>query len=282
VRLQISLGVEVWPALTDANQLENAILNLAINGRDAMPGGGVLSIQTSNTSLSPKESTDDDLEPGDYVLVSVTDSGVGMSPETMARAFDPFFTTKPIGQGTGLGLSMIYGFAKQSRGQVRIKSALGEGTSISLYLPRHRGGLQSADRIDPRREPPHGSGETVLVVEDDPSVRLLIGEVLRELGYSCLEASDAQAAMPLLTSNVRMDLMVTDVGLPGLNGRQLAEIARDHRPELRVLFVTGYAEHATERARFLGPHMDMLAKPFTLDALAVKIREMVVDSSLSR
>jgi len=151
---------------------------------------------------------------------------------------------------------------------------LGEGSRVSLYLPRYRGGLPTP-HADPRHGAPLGSGETVLVVEDDPSVRLLIGEVLRDLGYSCLEASDGQAAMPLLASNVRMDLMITDVGLPGLNGRQLAEIAREHRKGLRVLFVTGYAEHATDRGRFLAPGMDMITKPFTLDALAVKIREMI-------
>jgi PAS domain S-box-containing protein len=272
--LHIRLDADVWPALTDANQLENALLNLAINGRDAMPGGGVLDIETSNVFVPPSAGGDD-LEPGDYVLIAVTDTGTGMSPETVAKAFDPFFTTKPIGQGTGLGLSMIYGFAKQSRGQVRIKSALGEGTTITLYLPRHRGAVAFDTNVEPKGETPQGSGETVLVVEDDPSVRLLIGEVLRDLGYSCLEASDSQIAMPLLASNVRMDLMITDVGLPGLNGRQLAEIAREHRSDLRVLFVTGYAEHATDRSRFLGSGMDMITKPFTLDALANKIREMI-------
>jgi CheY-like chemotaxis protein len=198
-----------------------------------------------------------------------------MSPETAAKAFDPFFTTKPIGQGTGLGLSMIYGFAKQSRGQVRIESQLGQGATIRLYLPRHRGVMDqdtSGIGVDPV---PHGAGETVLLVEDDASVRLLIAEVLRELGYASLEAADGQAALPLLASPARMDLMITDVGLPGLNGRQLAEIAREHRPDLRILFVTGYAEHATDRSRFLGAGMDMITKPFTLDALAIKIREMI-------
>ncbi|MGZ3273288.1 MAG: PAS domain S-box protein [Phenylobacterium sp.] len=278
VRLQIHLGQEVWPALTDANQLENAILNLAINARDAMPEGGMLTIETSNVSILADDVRVEEIEPGDYTVISVTDTGIGMSPQTVARAFDPFFTTKPIGQGTGLGLSMIYGFAKQSRGQVRIRSALGEGSTISLYLPRFRGGLNPL-QPEARREAPQGSGETVLVVEDDPSVRLLIGEVLRDLGYSCMEASDGQAAMPLIASNVRVDLMITDVGLPGLNGRQLAEIAREHRPGLRILFVTGYAEHATDRGRFLAPGMEMITKPFTLDALAVKIREMIAASA---
>jgi CheY-like chemotaxis protein len=216
------------------------------------------------------------------MLIAVSDTGVGMSPETLAKVFDPFFTTKPIGQGTGLGLSMIYGFAKQSRGQVRIDSVLGKGATISLYLPRHRGAPVSTAAVADRGELPQGSGETVLVIEDDPSVRLLIGEVLRELGYACLEAADGQVALPLITSNVRLDLMITDVGLPGLNGRQVAEIARQYRPDLRILFVTGYAEHATERGRFLGPGMQMITKPFALDALAVKIREMIVPAPMAQ
>jgi len=213
--------------------------------------------------------------------VSVSDTGIGMSSETIAKAFEPFFTTKPIGQGTGLGLSMIYGFAKQSRGHVRIESVLGQGTTVRLYLPRYWGAMGDDQANVGVIEAPHGSGETVLVVEDDSSVRLLIAEVLRELGYSCLEATDGQAALPLLSSNIRMDLMVTDVGLPGLNGRQLAEIAREHRPGLRVLFVTGYAEHATERGRFLGLGMDMITKPFTLDGLAIKIREMIASAHVA-
>jgi CheY-like chemotaxis protein len=161
---------------------------------------------------------------------------------------------------------------------VRLESALGQGTTISLYLPRHGDDLRPDLRADARQTLPQGSGETVLVVEDDPSVRLLIGEVLRELGYSCMEAGDGQSALRLIASNVRMDMMITDVGLPGLNGRQVAEIAREHRPDLQVLFVTGYAEHATERGRFLGPGMQMMTKPFALDALAVKIREMIAVS----
>ncbi len=278
IELKISLGAGVWPALTDANQLENALLNLAINARDAMPKGGRLTIETGCVTVASSESHADGLEPGDYVVISVADTGIGMSPETLAKAFDPFFTTKPIGQGTGLGLSMIYGFAKQSRGHVGIESALKKGTTVRLYLPRYWGAMGDDHASPAVTKPPHGSGETVLVVEDDASVRLLIAEVLRELGYSCLEAADGQAALPLLASNIRMDLMVTDVGLPGLNGRQLAEMARAHRPGLRILFVTGYAEHATERGRFLGPGMDMITKPFTLDGLAVKIREMIASA----
>jgi CheY-like chemotaxis protein len=266
----------VWPALTDANQLENALLNLVINSRDAMPRGGTLTIETANASLEEIEREGhDDIEPGDYMVISVHDTGTGMTRETLAKVFDPFFTTKPIGQGTGLGLSMIYGFVKQSRGHVRIESAVASGTTVKLYLPRHRG-VPSQESLPAARKPaPHGSGETVLLVEDDSSVRLLITEVLRELGYASLSAADGHAALPVLASNARIDLMITDVGLPGMNGRQLAEIAREHRPDLQILFVTGYAEHATERREFLAPGMEMVTKPFALEALGLKIREMI-------
>ncbi|HET9148786.1 MAG TPA: PAS domain S-box protein [Acetobacteraceae bacterium] len=269
------LGEDVWPALTDGNQLENALLNLAINGRDAMPDGGRLTIETGSVSLAEADMRGrEEMEPGDYTVICVADTGTGMSPETAAKAFDPFFTTKPVGQGTGLGLSMIYGFVKQSRGHVRIESDIGQGTKVSLYLPRHQGPF-SGDATHDLAAAPQGAGETVLLVEDDASVRLLIAEVLRELGYACVEARDGQAALPILASEIRLDLMITDVGLPGLNGRQLAEMGRQHRPGLKVLFVTGYAEHATTREEFLAPGMRMVTKPFTLDALAVKIREMI-------
>jgi PAS domain S-box-containing protein len=274
IQLEISTAEPVWPIRTDANQLENALLNLAINARDAMPDGGWLRLRTANVSADTlREQRHDDIEPGNYTLICVTDTGIGMSPETAAKAFDPFFTTKPIGQGTGLGLSMIYGFVKQSRGHVRIESEIGQGTTISLFMPRHTGTVV-LDQPEQPIETPTGAGEVVLLVEDEPSVRLLIGEVLQELGYACIEANDGQAALPILASHRRLDLMITDVGLPGMNGRQLAEIARQHRPELKVLFVTGYAEHATTRGGFLGAGMEMVTKPFALDALAKKIRDM--------
>jgi CheY-like chemotaxis protein len=196
-------------------------------------------------------------------------------PDLIAKVFDPFFTTKPIGQGTGLGLSMVYGFAQQSGGYARIESEEGAGTSVKLYLPRYRGALEQHVEFGKERALAAGEGETVLLVEDDSAVRLLIGEVLRDLGYRCVEAIDAYAALPMITSNARIDLLITDVGLPRMNGRQLAEIARQHRPELRVLFVTGYAEHATGVERFLEPGMELVTKPFTLDALALKIRDMI-------
>jgi PAS domain S-box-containing protein len=275
VQIEIVAPADIWPVHTDANQLENALLNLAINARDAMPDGGRLTISLANTTISsPAELKGDPMGPGDYTIISVSDTGVGMSSDIAAKAFDPFFTTKPIGQGTGLGLSMIYGFVNQSRGHVRIESVEGAGTTVKIYLPRHLGEMTEPPEIA-ALDTPYGSGEIVLLVEDEPSVRLLISEVLCELGYGCLEAADAKSAIPILASKARLDLMITDVGLPVMNGRQLAEIARQHRPELKVLFVTGYAEHATTRAGFLDAGMDIVIKPFALDALAIKIREML-------
>jgi len=275
IQLTTQISGDLWPTLTDANQLENAILNLVINARDAMPDGGRLRIVTANdTVFAAKSRGEHEITPGDYSVVSVIDTGVGMTPDVLGKVFEPFFTTKPIGQGTGLGLSMIYGFVKQSHGHARVASEPGKGTTVSLYLPRHVGPLTEGP-ASPMRRAPSGEGETVLLVEDDSSVRLLIGEVLRDLGYACIEASDGQSAMPILISDTRLDLMITDVGLPGMNGRQLAEIARQHRPGLKVLFVTGYAEHATGREGFLEPGMAMVTKPFALDALALRIRDII-------
>jgi PAS domain S-box-containing protein len=274
IELQSSLAVDLWTAFTDANQLESALLNLAINARDAMPEGGRLTIETANARLGEADtSMAEDVEPGDYVVISVSDTGTGMPPDIVAKAVDPFFTTKPVGAGTGLGLSMIYGFAKQSRGHLRIDSEMGRGTTVKLFLPR---ALQDAVVLDaPAQEPPRGDGETILVVEDDMTVRLIISEVLEELGYNVLVASDARPAIPLLQSNRRIDLMVSDVVLPHINGRKLAEIARAARPGLKVLFVTGYAENATDRGGFLDDGMDLLTKPFPLDALGAKVRAMI-------
>jgi PAS domain S-box-containing protein len=278
VTLEFELADGLSAAVTDANQLENALLNLAINSRDAMPNGGKLRIATSSAVVQASEPPPpDEAEPGAYTVIRVTDTGIGMSPETLAKVFDPFFTTKPIGQGTGLGLSMVYGFARQSRGHVRIKSEIGTGTTVCLYLPRDERGESPGLPVEARQSDaiPEAAGETVLLVEDDPSVRLLIAEVLRELGYALIEAANAELALPILASNVRLDLMITDVGLPGLNGRQLAEIGRHYRPALKVLFVTGYAEHATKRGDFLGPGMKMVTKPFSIEAVAITIREMI-------
>jgi PAS domain S-box-containing protein len=274
IKLSTDLQSDLWPTFSDANQLENALLNLVINARDAMPNGGRLVVETRNVVFeSTFQQGAEEIEAGEYTVVSVADTGGGIPPEIVDRVFDPFFTTKPLGQGTGLGLSMIYGFAKQSRGHALIESEVGTGTKVSLYLPRYKGDLPMESPAELVDLAP-GEGETVLLVEDDSSVRLLIGEVLRDLGYACMEAIDAQAALPMLISNARVDLMITDVGLPGLNGRQLSEIARQHRPDLKILFVTGYAEHAI-KGTFLEPGMAMVTKPFALDSLALKIRDML-------
>jgi nitrogen-specific signal transduction histidine kinase len=278
VTLEFDLAEGLWPAITDANQLENALLNLAINSRDAMPNGGKLCISTASAVVEPgATSAPNEAEAGEYTVISVADTGIGMSSETLVKVFDPFFTTKPIGQGTGLGLSMIYGFMRQCHGHVSIDSEVGSGTTVRLFLPRHDRLEIQAGAIAPGASDvvPEATGETVLLVEDEPSVRLLIAEVLRELGYALIVADDAEMALPILASNVRLDLMITDVGLPGLNGRQLAEIGRRHRPALKVLFVTGYAEHATNRGETLGPGMKMVTKPFSLEAVAITIREMI-------
>ena len=275
VTLEIAVAKDVSITLCDPHQLENALLNLVINARDAMPDGGRLTIETANASLeSPVAARDAGVRPGIYVMVSVSDTGTGMTADVIDRAFDPFFTTKPIGQGTGLGLSMIYGFAKQSEGTVKIRSDVGAGTTVTLYLPRFLGEVQEAGEM--HLEPPRAlDGETVLVVEDDGTVRRLVLEVLRDLGYRTLEAEDGPSGLRTLESGEHIDLLVTDVGLPGLNGRQLADRARQLRPDLRILFITGYAENATFGGVNLDPGMQMITKPFAVDVLATKIKEML-------
>ncbi|MEX5688086.1 MULTISPECIES: response regulator [Pseudomonas] len=276
IQLDMQLSEQLWVAEADPNQLESALLNLVINARDAMPGGGQLVVKTSNRHLDQSfTQAHSNLDPGDYVMLSVTDTGCGMPQSTINRAFDPFFTTKPIGQGTGLGLSMIYGFSKQSRGHVAIQSAVGSGTTVSLFLPRFGGDLPGDVLDDVQHAPFAQHGETVLIVEDDPAVRVLVSTVLSDLGYAFVEAGDADSAVPILDSAQRIDLMISDVGLPGMNGRQLAEIGRQYRPELKVLFITGYAEHAAVRGGFLDPGMQMITKPFTFDLLTAKVREMI-------
>ena len=275
IDLEVILDDSGWQVATDENQLDNALLNLAINARDAMPDGGKLTLETSAIRLDRSYTDEQEsLAPGDYLSISVSDTGTGMPPEVIARVFEPFFTTKPIGQGTGLGLSMVYGFVRQSGGHVRIYSEVGQGTTVKLYLPR----LDRPASLEPQPEPlplPRGAGETVLVVEDDPGVRLLVLEVLDELGYAALSAPDAQAALPLLRSEQTIDLMISDVGLPGMSGRQLAEHARALRPGLSILFITGYAEKAAVRSEFLAAGMQMISKPFTMDVLALKVREIL-------
>lgn len=274
IRLTIVPGADAPHAVVDPNQLENAILNLAINARDAMPDGGDLTVEVGTIELDDAYvAAKPDMAAGHYVVIAVSDSGVGMALDMIDKVFEPFFTTKPIGQGTGLGLSMVYGFARQSGGQVRIHSQPGVGTSVKLYLPAGEVTGEAEGQVAQAIQ--EGHGQTVLVVEDDPSVRLLVRDVLEDLRYVTLEAGDAAEAIPILQSGRPIDLMVSDVGLPGMNGRQLAEVAREHRPHLPILFVTGYAENAAVRAGFLGENMGMITKPFALDALAAKIDEMM-------
>ncbi|UQW76612.1 response regulator [Pseudomonas avellanae] len=276
IHLQLRLAGDLWTAEADPNQLENALLNLVLNARDAMPDGGTLVVETSNQQLDTSfTNAHENLLPGDYVVLSVSDNGCGMPETVISRVFDPFFTTKPIGQGTGLGLSMIYGFSKQSHGHVSIKSEVGLGTTVQLFLPRFQGLKEEAEPTLQSSALYAENGETVLIVEDDPAVRALVSEVLSELGYAFIEAGQATDAVPILESAQRIDLLISDVGLPGMNGRQLAEIARQLRPELKVLFITGYAEHAAVRAGFLDTGMELITKPFAFDHLTSKVREMI-------
>ena len=269
-------AASLWTTLVDPPQLENALLNLCINARDAMPVGGRITIETANRWMDDQAARKHDLPPGQYVSLCVTDTGTGMSPEVIAKAFDPFFTTKPLGQGTGLGLSMIYGFAQQSGGQVRIYSEIGMGTTVCIYLPRHSGDAEPTVAPAAAALERAGQGETVLIVDDEPTVRMLVTEVLNDLGYTSIEAVDARAGLLVLQSDVRIDLLVTDVGLPGgMNGRQMADAARVKRPDLKVLFITGYAENALIGNGQLEPGMAVLTKPFSVDALGVRIREMI-------
>jgi len=275
--LEIVTAGGLWTTLCDSNQLESAVLNLAINARDAMPDGGKLTIETANAFLDDAYgAVHHDVVPGQYVAICITDTGMGIPPDLIERVFEPFFTTKPIGQGTGLGLSMVYGFAKQSEGHVKIYSEVGKGTTIRIYLPRHRGAAQEEQSHPSLIEVPRAeTGETVLVVEDEPVIRNLIVEVLQDLGYRALEAPDGPAGLKILQSRQHIDLLVTDVGLPGINGRQLADAARETRPRLRVLFITGYAENATLANGFLDPGMEMITKPFAIEVLASRIRAII-------
>jgi PAS domain S-box-containing protein len=275
IELDVSSADDLWLVRCDHNQLENALLNLAINARDAMPDGGTLSIATSNVVLDATWAQRHDLPPGDFVCLKVRDTGVGMPADVKARAFDPFYTTKPIGQGTGLGLSMIYGFVRQSGGAIRIESDVGQGTTIEILLPRFHGSLADPAAATPPAEPRRaGFDKIVLVVEDEAVVRLLIVEVLNDLGFQSLEAADGPSALRILQSPQRIDLLVSDIGLPGLNGRQLADAARAQRPDLKVLFMTGYAENAAGSA-FLEPGMEIVTKPVMMDVLASRILGMI-------
>ena len=286
IDIQLMLAANAWVTKCDANQVENAILNLVINARDAMPNGGHITIRTSN-GTGPRDQQDRPAGNGnnastdmgrDYLCVAVMDDGTGMPPEVVARAFDPFFTTKPTGQGTGLGLSMIYGSAQQSNGFARIRSEVGRGTTVKLYLPRYRGSIEK-DETAQLAANDHGThdGETILVIEDEKVVRDLAVRVLTDLRYRVIEAADGPAGLNVLDSDEHVDLVLTDIGLPGLNGRQVVDAARIKRPDLLVLFMTGYAENAALADGFLESGMGLITKPFSMESLAGRIKDMIAE-----
>ena len=277
IQIEIKLANELWATLCDPHQLESALLNLVINARDAMPHGGQLVIETADTTIPdrrrvPRDVPLNNLPPGDYVALSVIDTGTGMAPEVLARAFDPFFTTKPLGQGTGLGLSMIHGFVEQSGGQVHLHSKQGKGARVTIYLPRHLGAAHGKAESGVAAAP-SGASAVVLVVGDEPPVRMVVVDVLSDLGYTVLEAGDGRAGLSILESTARVDLLLTDVGLPGgMNGRQLADASRQRRPDLKVLFMTGYADSVVVGKGSLEGGMQVMTKPFALDALAARVQ----------
>jgi PAS domain S-box-containing protein len=279
IEFEIIAAEGLWNSLIDPNQLENVVLNLCINARDAMPDGGRLTVETGNKWYDERAARTLDLLPGQYVTLSVIDTGSGMTKDVIERAFDPFFTTKPIGEGTGLGLSMVYGFARQSGGQARIYSEPGLGTMVSLYLPPHHGeeALEPPAEVTDVQRAQHG--ETILIVDDEDTLRTLLKEVLGELGYTTLEATNGPAGLNILESQAHIDLLVTDVGLPGgMNGRQLADAALVTRPRLKVLFITGYAESAAVSSGQLKRGMHILSKPFTMDTLGSRIKSILSES----
>ncbi|MGN2243693.1 PAS domain-containing protein [Frateuria sp. GZRR33] len=279
VALEVDRAEGLWITLADAHQLENALLNLCINARDAMPQGGQLRIGTANHRLDAASARALDLAPGDYLELSVSDTGIGMPEDVVARAFEPFFTTKPLGRGTGLGLSMIYGFAKQSGGRVHIHSRPGEGTQVSLLLPRHLGEFPVDENRAPAGVAGLPRGKTVLVVDDEPTVRMLVADVLGDHDFTVLEACDGAEALDMLRAGMSPDLLITDVGLPGgLNGRQLADAARERQPAQKVLFITGFAETAVIGGGQLEPGMRVLTKPFVIDQLVARVKELVEDA----
>ncbi|RMT23440.1 Sensory box histidine kinase/response regulator [Pseudomonas amygdali pv. mori] len=278
IDMQVIASRGLWSTLVDPHQLENSLLNLCINAKDAMPDGGQLLIQTGNRHLNAAAAARYQLPAGRYVELCVSDTGTGMDKDVMARAFDPFFTTKPLGMGTGLGLSMIYGFARQSGGGVNITSNVGEGSKVCILLPMHEGEPEAVALEDsPLQVPAPGiSDETILVVDDEPAVRHLIAELLEDLGYTILQAERGADALTILQSKAAIDLLITDVGLPGgMNGRQVADAARDVRPDLKILFVTGYAENAALAHDTLEPGMHVLPKPFAIAELIGRVTELL-------
>lgn len=278
IDLETAGAADLWPALVDRGQLENVLLNLCINARDAMPEGGRIAISTGNRVIGVDEAPRYEIPAGEYLCLVVKDTGCGMPADVIAHAFEPFFTTKPMGHGTGLGLSMVYGFAQQSGGQVRIESRLNEGTSVLLYLPRYHGTVPAQAAATPRTTEPAAlpAARNILLVEDEPAVRMLLADVLAEAGYTVAEAGDGSAALALLRSDMPIDLLLSDVGLPGgLNGRQLAEAGMQLRPALKTLFITGYAESWGIGNQQLKPGMHVLAKPFAVTVLVERVRELL-------
>ncbi len=275
IRIETVLAAGIWLTHADQNQLEQSIVNLAVNARDAMPDGGKLTIETANFYIDEKYVKENPAATtGQFVMIAITDTGIGMSPEQMEKAFEPFFTTKPVGHGTGLGLSQVYGFVRQSGGHVKIYSELGHGSTIRIYLPRFSGVVPHQEPVDaPIVAPPAGK-ETILVVEDEDGVRKLTVETVKELGYRVIEAADAKAALRVIDSE-EIDLLFTDVVMPEINGRKLAEEALRRKPKLKVLFTTGYTRNAVVHNGVLDPDVDMIGKPFTIDDLAVKLREVL-------
>lgn len=273
INFELDLDENLWETLCDINQLESAILNLAINARDAMPHGGQLKISTRNLV----EKKFDSAEEGEFVRISVSDTGTGMTPDVVERAFDPFFTTKPQGQGTGLGLSMIYGFTRQSEGFSKIDSTLGVGTTLHLYLPRHISEKPHLPVIEEVKQSDSvaAKGQVILVVEDDEIVRGLVVDALKDFGFRILQANDGPSGLEILKSKQPIDLLVTDIGLPGLNGRQIADAALIERTDLKVLFMTGYAETAATSSGFLREGMAMITKPFEMEALISKVNQLI-------
>ena len=278
IGVETVLGGSLWRTMADANQLENALLNLAVNARDAMPEGGKLTMETANADLDRAyAAAHREVQPGHYVMLAVSDTGTGMDPEVRERAFEPFFTTKGVGQGTGLGLSQVFGFVKQSGGHVKLYSEPGEGTTVKLYLPRLLGDAPAAEEPATERAVATGAArQTILLVEDDEGVRINTAEMLGGLGYVVIAAPDGPTALQLLEDNPDTRLLLTDVGLPGgMNGRQLAEAARQRRPELRVLFATGYARNAIVHHGRLDPGVELITKPFSSAGLSAKLRRVL-------
>ncbi len=277
IQIETVLAGGAWPTEIDPGQLENAILNLAVNARDAMPGGGKLTIEVQNAVLDEGYAgADTDVAPGQYVLVAVSDTGEGMPPDVMAHAFEPFFTTKDRARGTGLGLSQVYGFVKQSGGHVRLYSEIGLGTTVKLYLRRYAGGAAPIVEVRRAEVTPLGApGETILVVEDDAKVRATSVETLRLLGYAVIEAEDGPSALRVIETDADISLLFTDVVMPGMSGRELTEAAQRLRPSLRTLYTTGYTRNSIVHGGRLDPGVDLIQKPFAIDQLARKLRTVL-------